>query len=352
MIDRTVSHHIVTTLALAVVVGAAIPAIAATAAEPVTRADVLGVDGNHAKTIARVSSILMVDPAIAGTYPNLAGGACDEAGNGLDGSDQRFVDDVAIVTIPGASSRPGYMPECPSCSRDRAVEFGNTSPFLAADSAGTIYTQDYYPYNYVYQVAEIDPSLVDEHGRLTGFTYYEQHEAAEVPTKGKGSILGQSEGRVRFLDPDGDGDHDLWRVEHAGQTVGTPGEYGPAAFTLDIDIVTADLNGDGKHDVATVNDLFDVWGQLTGNPDDLQGQVYLPLVDAPGDPGMRTIRFNDTALDSATVAGGPLPIIAPVAGGVRAPAIPTAGSWGVALLLALMAVVGWSLLRRGGLAAA
>jgi len=228
----------------------------------------------------------------------------------------------------------------------RAVEFGGTSPFLPPNSAGAIFVDDdQQPTEFIYQVALLNPSLVDSYGRLTGFDYLEQHQS--YGGGGDRQVLGNVEGTVTFLDPNGDGNHNVWRVDHAGDTVGPSGVYGPPPFVLDIDVVVADLNGDGVPDAATFNDFFNVWDQLRGNTGDLSGPVYLPLSDDPDEPGKRTVAFNSVALDSATVAGGPLPRIAPIAGAPRQPpAIPALGSWGMVALLGLMSALGWFVLRR------
>jgi hypothetical protein len=160
-------------------------------------------------------------------------------------------------------------------------------------------------------------------------------------------VIGNVEGEVTFLDPDGDGNHDVWRVDHQGDSVGPPGVYGPPPFVLDIDVVTVDLDGDSVPDAATLNDFFGVWEQLTGDPEDPAGQVYLPLVDDPDEPEKRTLMFDSASLDSATVAGGPLPRVAPIAGvPSRIPGVPALEGWGMALLLGVMAVIAWCLLRR------
>lgn len=315
---------------------------------PPELSDVMGIDGATAKRGAPViTDILMVDPALSDTYPNLAGGISDVNGDGVDPSDPRFVDSVEIISIGQNPPRPAYFPSCPTCFALKAVEFGNTG-VLPQDSAGLIYLNDVLdPTEWIFQVATINPSLVDDNGRLTGFDYREQHQDFESR-----AVIGDVEGQILFLDQNGDGVHDVWRVNHAGDMAG--GGYGPPPFVLDVDIVTVDLNEDGKMDVVTFNDFFNVWDQLGGNSGDLEGaQPYLSLSDDPTEPSMRSVVFDNDAMDSATVAGGALPVVAPLAG-VRQQiaAIPALSRWGMGVLLTCMALAGWVVLRRCGIAGA
>jgi hypothetical protein len=126
-------------------------------------------------------------------------------------------------------------------------------------------------------------------------------------------------------------------------------------FILDVDFVTEDLNDDGTADVIGLASFFDVWSDLQGDPEDPAGAVYLPLVDHPTRAG-RTIRFDDDALQSSVVAGGPLPVPVPLGSGLGGGGggvleIPTLGSWGMSLLLLLLALGGWWSLRRTATAA-
>ena len=310
------------------------------AAQPIDLAAVEGIEAST-RQVPLVTSVMMVAPEVQSSFPNLAGGVADVQGNGVDSNDPRFLDGVEIITIPG-TPRPAYFPVGPSCTLNRAVEFGNTSPFLPADSAGAIFVDnDEVPTEFIYQVALIDPSLVDAYGRLLGFDYLEQHLEYGSPER---QVLGNVEGQVMFMDTDGDGNHDVWRVDHQGDTIGN---YGPPPFVLDIDVVPVDLDGDTVPDAATLNDFFGVWAQLTGNPGDPQGQVYLPLVDDPDEPGKRTLMFDSTSLDATTVAGADLPRIAPIAGlPSRIPGIPALDGWGMAVLLALMSALALYFLRR------
>jgi hypothetical protein len=226
------------------------------------------------------------------------------------------------------------------------VEFGNTSPFLPANSAGAIFVDDdIAPTEFIFQVALLDPTLVDANGRLTGFDCIEQH--ADFVTS---ALLGNVVGTVFFIDTTGDGVVDLWRVDHDGDTV-NPGSspYGPAPFVLDADFVLADLTSDGIPDVASVADFLSIWGQLRGgNPP--AGNVWLPLFDDPTEPGARTFVFDDDALDSATVAGAPLPIVAPLFRGASAIQVPVLGGWGMAALMTLLGLLGWRVLRQSAVA--
>ena len=310
---------------------------------PPELSDVLGVDGASAvRGGPLVTNILMVDPALSDTYPNLAGGISDVEGDGVDPSDPPFVDGVEIISIGTNSPRPAYYPYCPSCGALKALEFGNSGGALPPDSAGLIFVDNPdQPTQWFFQVAMVNQGMVDGHGRMTGFDYIEQIQLFESR-----QVISNIEGQIQFLDQNGDGVHDVWRVDHAGDTSG--GGRGPAPFVLDIDIITEDLNDDGKMDIVSFNDFFNVWDQMGGNSSDLEGaQPYLPLIDDPTEQGMRTMVFNDDAMDSATVAGGPLPVMAPVAG-VRQQiaAIPTLSRWSMGVFLTCLALVGWMVIRR------
>ncbi len=329
-----------------ILIGIAVVPAGAEILVPPDPSDVMGIDWAAAKQGAPITDILMVDPLLSDSYPNLAGGASDIEGDGVDPSDPPFVDSVEIISIGQNPPRPAYFPACPTCFALKALEFGNTG-VLPPDSAGLIFVDNVeQPTEWIFQVAMINPDLVDGNGRMTGFDYLEQHQAFESR-----QVVGNVEGQIEFLDQNGDGVHDVWRVNHVGDTSG--GGFGPPPFVLDLDIVTADLNDDGKMDVVSFNDFFSIWDQMGGNSGDLEGaQPYLPLVDDPTQSGMRTVVFDDAAMDSATVAGGPLPVMAPVAGIRRQlAAIPALSRWGMGVFLTCLALVGWVVLRRCGIAA-
>ena len=347
MLQRFVSRRSII-LGITLICAAALPAGAVQLTAP-ELSDVLGADGIVRQPGPLIPDLFMVDPALAATYPNLPGGISDINGNGVDPSDPPYVEGVEIISIGTSSPRPAYFPYCDSCVALKALEFGNTGGVLPPDSAGLIFTDNPdQPSVWWYQVVMVNQGMVDGQGRLTGFDYFEQIQL--VPSR---QVISNIEGKFQFLDQNGDGVHEVWRVDHAGDTSG--GGRGPAPFVFDIDIITEDLNDDGKMDIVSFNDFFAVWDQLGGWSSELEGaQPYLPLVDDPTEPGLRTIVFNDDALMSATVAGGPPPLIAPVSGArpQQMAAIPALSRWGMGVFLTCLALAGWVVIRRCIIAAA
>ncbi len=242
----------------------------------------------QAWTLGGDGSIFPTDPG----REFMATGRIDTNGNGPDPGDPPLIQEFGPSPNP-VTGNIGFLPVTPWGSI--VIEEGPNS-FLPGFSVGRAFQKGSAP-----TILQRLTGAFNSQGRFQGFEFSQDKVAtlASPPTS-------RITGRLALIDADNNGNCEGFNLEFDGETIG---ENDPPAFSISIDFVFVDTEGDGVTDAFTIpwilSNLTALGAGLFDDKPELS-PIYLPLTDPFGD-GSRTIALD---LDQNGQADFRIPLVA------------------------------------------